>query len=171
MKGAIFKVFFLLLWRILFGGLSKCLSAAEKCGFWPFWGLNARKNSQIWGVRNRAEFVKCTRRFRSPQTRILPSTSYFRKIFTNFLFGKKHGRWSSIRKNVRLSTSQGRRTFIYYPYNLHGHQLNHVNQTKYNLGVTITSDFRWNTHIEVAELYSQQFVELLSSKYQCQRPH
>ena len=31
-------------------------------------------------------------------------------------------------------------------YNLHGHELEHVNTAKY-LGVSITSDMRWNQHI------------------------
>ena len=39
-----------------------------------------------------------------------------------------------------------KRQITRHNYQLHGHNLEHVNEAKY-LGVTITSDFKWNTHI------------------------
>ena len=44
-----------------------------------------------------------------------------------------------------LSISKSRNV-TYHPYKLHGHELKHTSQAKY-LGITMTSDFRWNTHI------------------------
>ena len=41
-----------------------------------------------------------------------------------------------------------KRHIVHYPYTLHGHQLKHVEQTKY-LGVTITQDFRWSSHVDI----------------------
>ena len=38
------------------------------------------------------------------------------------------------------------KTRIHHVYKLHGHELKHVDQAKY-LGITITSDYSWNTHI------------------------
>ena len=44
-----------------------------------------------------------------------------------------------------LSISK-KKTSMRYSYTLHGHRLEHVTSAKY-LGVTISSDLKWNTHI------------------------
>jgi hypothetical protein len=44
-----------------------------------------------------------------------------------------------------LSITKNRNT-IHHPYKLHGHELQHVDQAKY-LGITITSDLSWKSHI------------------------
>jgi hypothetical protein len=50
-------------------------------------------------------------------------------------------------KKCQVLSITKNRNIIRYPYELHGHQLEHVEEAKY-LGVTITKDFSWNTHIE-----------------------
>ena len=54
---------------------------------------------------------------------------------------------------------------IKFPYYLHGHQLEHVSEAKY-LGITITNDFRWNTHINNINAKASRSLSFLKRNLQ-----
>ena len=58
---------------------------------------------------------------------------------------------------------------IHHDYNLHGHILEHVREAKY-LGVTFTSDLRWNRHIAKITTKANQTIGLLRRNLQINSP-
>ena len=64
----------------------------------------------------------------------------------NWQNGNNVGKWASTQKNVNVLSISRKKQPIKNNYTLHGHELEHANTAKY-LGVSITSDMRWNQHI------------------------
>ena len=72
-------------------------------------------------------------------------------------------------EKCQVLTITRKRTPIVYDYKLHGHTLEHVDSAKY-LGVTMTKDFRWNTHINNITMKANNTLSFLRRNVQVNCP-
>ena len=88
------------------------------------------------------------------------------RIYTNLKTGRTSGSWNSIQTNARSCVCLAKWNHEYTP---HGKVLEVVDSVKY-LGVTITSDLRWNQQISNMETKGNQTLGFLRRNLRINSP-